>query len=928
MFLVVNFDLHGRNGSMENKIKRNLWLLLMLLWYVNVNAQIQEIESVSVHIDEQPHNIQQLYETARKLIVIEENKVLDTVLLQQSLDALRMCSFFERADVDISDGNVVFSLVPAKYIRDIRIRREIPLFEDDVINAMSIYPGDVFYDGMLSGQDSLITSLYEKEGFISPEVKVESIKHRKSCDQVVYVSVRAGKYYRMKNLEIIGNKAFSDFKLKSRMKTWSSSMVPGSAGRFVKAVLREDINNLVEFYRSKRFADIEIKDSVITDSSDHSVHVILTIKEGMRYKTSFSKRSERGYRKAALRKDISICKTGNKNNMGIRRSVKAIQKRLEMGGYLDAHVETDEKELVKRKYTEKQVHFSVKSGKRTTVSSINVNGLNGLDKKLVLGQMLHVDRGSRKKRAYNPDKLKEDVFAVQMLYRSHGFLNASISENVEKDSSSADIFIEVDEGKQTRVGEVVIDTAEFDNVNTNSIISVNKGDVFNNSKINQIARELQVIIAEKGYPHAEIIPEIAINNDSTVADVEFKINKGPFISMGEVNFTGAFRTRDKVLHREMKTSPGEPLSLKKIINSQKNLRDLGLFNSVRFRTIGLRERWDTVHVFVEVSEKPPFFGEAAGGYLSDKGPFLNAKVGDRNLFGLNKEAWVGAELSQVGGRGEFGLLEPRLFGYNYSALFNLFGEKKSELNQDWSTTSYGFSVGLTSTKGKHLIYGLTTGYERRRLYFDNGVSKDIDDETFNDERPRNRVVVTPSLSYDRRDSFTRPKKGIYLGTNVDISKSVKAELDNFIKMQIETRGFFSPFTALTFASVVRCGCLYPYGGASNVPADQRFYLGGTRNVRGFKENLLDSSGGTVTLSATVEARITVGYNIEIAVFTDMGRLENDFTSFSPDQFRFSAGTGLRYITPIGPIGILYGWKLDPQPDEDKGAFHFSIGYTF
>ena len=81
-------------------------------------------------------------------------------------------------------------------------------------------------------------------------------------------------------------------------------------------------------------------------------------------------------------------------------------------------------------------------------------------------------------------------------------------------------------------------------------------------------------------------------------------------------------------------------------------------------------------------------------------------------------------------------------------------------------------------------------------------------------------------------------------------------------------------------------------------------------------------------SATIEARIAVGGPFELALFTDVGRLEDDLMSIAPNQFRFSAGAGIRYVTPIGPVGILYGWKLSPLPDEDIGAFHFSLGYTF
>jgi outer membrane protein insertion porin family len=46
------------------------------------------------------------------------------------------------------------------------------------------------------------------------------------------------------------------------------------------------------------------------------------------------------------------------------------------------------------------------------------------------------------------------------------------------------------------------------------------------------------------------------------------------------------------------------------------------------------------------------------------------------------------------------------------------------------------------------------------------------------------------------------------------------------------------------------------------------------------------------------------------------------------EMKFSAGLGLRYNTPVGPLRLDYGFKLDREPGESKGEFHFSIGHAF
>jgi outer membrane protein assembly factor BamA len=88
-----------------------------------------------------------------------------------------------------------------------------------------------------------------------------------------------------------------------------------------------------------------------------------------------------------------------------------MEKRLANAGFLDAGVEFSDTVIQKRKYKRKEVYFSVKAGKRTTVSSIIIKGARRLDEKTIRGQMLHVDKGSDSKRAYNPERLQE-IFSL------------------------------------------------------------------------------------------------------------------------------------------------------------------------------------------------------------------------------------------------------------------------------------------------------------------------------------------------------------------------------------------------------------------------------------------------------------------------------------------------------------------------------------
>ena len=87
-------------------------------------------------------------------------------------------------------------------------------------------------------------------------------------------------------------------------------------------------------------------------------------------------------------------------------------------------------------------------------------------------------------------------------------------------------------------------------------------------------------------------------------------------------------------------------------------------------------------------------------------------------------------------------------------------------------------------------------------------------------------------------------------------------------------------------------------------------------------------GGKRAVVGSLEARIDLGMNFELTTFFDIGSVQNTQVEGGSDRFRSSVGLGLRYITPIGPMGLLYGYKLNREEGESAGRFHISIGYSF
>lgn len=900
----------------------------------------QRITRITVRIRDLPRYQAELIELARNLIVLREGDRFSPDLLQESIEALKVSKRFREIHVDSErerEGiSLLFYLDAFRLIRDIKISGEFPLFERDILKAMTIYVGDVFIHEELHKQAALIAEVFKGEGFPNPKVEVTAMEDPEDGNFVVHVHIDKGPYLALARLDIRGNRAFSETTLKSRMKTWRASLLPGSSGRFIRRDLDRDIKNVTSYYRKSGYPDVIIDHKITGEPAAIEVSIFITINEGSRYEVEFM--GNEAFGEDTLRKDLILFREGNKNDLGLRKSLKAIKDRYRMAGYLEARVKIEEeKRTTGEDETIRMIRFVIDEGPQSFVRSIKFMGNKAFDDGKLKKQMLTRVPGVGAKGGFVPEILEEDISAIKSLYRKHGYMDTEIVKEVKRsaDKRNVEITLEIEEKVQTLVASVeVIGITAISGQDAYSALQMREGEPFRSYMMQSDENALSAMISRKGYPHVTVKGEVTISEDRSKARVSYYVDEGPLVKMGHVYYMGNLKTEKRILQREFQMAPGEPFSLDKMLQSQRSIRNMGIFNSVRFRTIGLKENREEVQLLVDVEEKKPYLIQAGGGYETNRGFYLHARAGDRNLFGTNKDAWIAGEISQIGYRSELGITEPRLFGTRIAATFGLYSERREEFNQDFGTRSLGLSLGFSRKWFQHITTGLNFRFERREQFIRDSIG---DTTYFEDEemfKPRSILVTTPSIRYDTRDSFIRPRKGVLSSLSVDVSKGIRESLDDFLKYRYDVRLYTTPFDRVTFAWLGRAGYIDPFGPAERIPDDQLFYLGGTSDVRGFRENMLridangDPVGGRSMVAGSVEARIDLGRNLEFTLFYDVGYVGSTYMESVSNDTRSSVGVGLRYITPVGPIGFLYGLKLAPEKGESPGRIHFSIGYTF
>jgi len=895
------------------------------------------IARIGIKLGDLPDDTGELIQLARDLIVLKEGEPFSPDSLERSIEALKLSERFQEINVDSRQEErgiaLLFDLKPFQLIKDIRIYGEFPLFEREILRAMTINVGDIHTHKELSKQATLIAEVFKGEGFVKPKVTITAEKDSQDGNVTIRVSIVKGSYLTVTQITIEGNRAFSDAMLKSKMKIWRATLLPGTSGRFIKRDLYKDIEGLVTYYRKSGYPDVVI-DHTTGEPGTKGLSVLILINEGPRYAFEFA--GNRTFKDSTLRKDLVVLREGNKNDLGLKKSIKKVKERYRKSGFLEAQVKFEGTGAAERDEAVRRVRCIINEGPRSVVKSIQFRGNQAFDDAKLKKQMLTRVPGLREKGIFLPETLDEDINAIKSLYRKHGYIDAEIKHMLRwsGDKSSVEITLEIEEKVQALVSSLKITgLTVITEEEARRELRMKVGEPFRRYMVQSDENTLSALISKKGYPHVTVRGEVSVSQDKSNVQITYYIDEGPYVTMGHVYCMGNFKTRNRVIRREFQMQPGEPFSLVKMLQSQRNIRNLGIFDSVRFRVIGLKEKRDRVHLLVGVEEKKPYFIEAGGGYETNRGFYIHARAGDRNLFGTKKDAWIAGEISQVGYSSELGITEPRLLGTRVSATFGLYSERKEEFNQDFGTTSFGASLGFSGKWLRHTTTGLNFRFERRDQYRRDPLESTpyLEDDTF---QARSIFVTTPSIRYDTRDSFIRPRKGILSSFSIDVSRGISSSLDDFLKYRYDIRYYLTPLSRLTLAWLGRACYIEPYGETERIPDDQLFYLGGTSSIRGFDENLLsfdaqgDPVGGRSAVVGSMETRIDLGRNLELALFYDIGRLDTMYVESVSDKTRSSAGVGLRYITPIGAMGFLYGMKLDPEDGESPGRLHFSIGYTF
>lgn len=336
------------------------------------------VDAIRIDITGGPEKSEKMTRFARSLIRLRQGEAFSAAAFSRSVEALKHSKIFETIDVPDPDWSkerikLVFRLKPFARIKKISINGAFPFLEKEIRNAMSIELGDPCVPENFPEQEKSIESLLSKQGYINPQVSLSAEKDPEDGHFILDVEIDKGRFYRMESLNIRGNRAFSDTRLKIRLKTWQASLLLGGASRFVTDDLGRDIKTLRQFYRKKGYAEVELDSETEKNPDTGEVRITIAISEGPRYRVRFSGNS--AFWDYTLKKDLVLFTEGNKNNFGVRKSIRNMEKRYRLAGYSDVRIKAEEKlQDTRGKERVKNIEFIIREGPRYLVESVSISG--------------------------------------------------------------------------------------------------------------------------------------------------------------------------------------------------------------------------------------------------------------------------------------------------------------------------------------------------------------------------------------------------------------------------------------------------------------------------------------------------------------------------------------------------------------------------
>jgi outer membrane protein assembly complex protein YaeT len=931
-----------------------------------------------------------------QLVAVKVGEPLSLRNVQASVKSLFATGNFRDIRVDSTAAGpgvaVVFALYTNFRISSIEFEGLSGADRDRAMRTLTFHGGDILSLNAVDHGAVAVQDMLRHSGYLDATVDPETSFVRPQSRAAIIFHVTRGPQAIVSTVTIDGNTApFTTQQIIAQMKRGPGKPFDTEEARAEETRIRQWL-----LHQEYRKATVRYINNTY-DPATHGVALRYAVTTGPLVKVAVT-----GVSAHSLRGILPFRRNQPYSEDAIERAAAAIVTNLQQRGFYNATVDTEESlqgnvwtstfhvnpgqqfHLQAVTFTgNEKVSDKILQGVVATSPSGGIKGL--------LATVLRRPQGVTR------EQIASDRTTLESYYRLHGFLTATVATpvvNTNAATGAMTVDFPITEGPETMVASVAIEGNEQVATKDLPQPALKPGDALNPTLERDDVIALQTYYSDRGNAEVQVHVREEVSTDKKSARVVYTIAEGPKIALGNVIVRGNTYTQTNVVARTAALEKGQPFSYTSILEAQQRLYRLGIFQRVDIQPAQAETGVATRDVTISVAEgKDLTIGGALGGTspITNTGsnrisPLVSASIAHRNLFGTGR--YLGLELIYARpNRQDVFLTYREPFIGRFDLPIQVTAFQSDDYRPHTHIVQRGGFIEATRVARFQTRWSLRYEYRVATCKVNEKDKGDLCARAQSvllpglDRNATNVAIssITPTFFWDKRDDPINPHRGFFTTASADYAFPLIAANARFLKEFTQTSWYLPVSDRSTFAVSGRVGLIQDLGAGttidpatgqvvqtSGVPLSERFTGGGDTSHRGYALDLLGTAcptqqlidegcrptlfnfldatgkpttaplGGRSLFILNAEYRFPIAGPIGAQLFVDAGNTFAESIRFG--DLKYGVGTGLRYLSPVGPVRFDFGYKLHRQVlgfDQDGKpiyerpfAYFITLGYAF
>jgi outer membrane protein insertion porin family len=532
---------------------------------------------------------------------------------------------------------------------------------------------------------------------------------------------------------------------------------------------------------------------------------------------------------------------------------------------------------------------------------------------------------------------------LRSFYLDRGYVDFAIDStqvSITPDKREIYITVNISEGEKYTVSEVKLDGQMLVPAEElQKLVRVKAGEVFSRQRLTETTKAIADRLGNEGYAfaNASALPQIDREKRSVVLTI--LVDPGRRVYVRRINLAGNTKTRDEVVRRELRQLEGAYYDASKIELSKRRVDRTQYFKDVNVETAPVASSSDQVDVNFTVEEKPTGAILFGAGFSSVDKFVISGSVSQGNIFGSGKFVSLAVNSGKVNRTYALSYLNPYFTVDGVSQGFDAYSRRvdASSLAVGAYTTETlggGVKFGYPLSEADSVSFGLIAESVKLGLFSNSPLSY----KTFSTLFGNQYTYGAGSVNWARegRDSAIMPTRGSLTRAGIEVAGG---DLQ-YYRASVNEQWFYPLSRSTTLALSGELGYVHGISGKA-VPFFKNFYAGGAGSVRGYRAFSLGPQdaeanvlGGTRKVTGSAEILFPVpgaqqDKSLRLAAFIDAGQVYGDGQKVALGDLRYSAGIGLAWTSPFGPLRLSFAQPLNEKKGFDRPErLQFTFGSAF